>query len=141
MTKKKAKAKASKVRTKAKKSAPKKKVISRSKNLKSGAPRLKPIPGQPATLIVAAPQKKLVGHVAHYFPKIGVGIIELTGGDLALGDEISIEGMHTNIQQRVDSLQIEHKAVNIARIGESAGTKVKDRVRENDVVYKVIRKI
>src|SRR3989338_3606093 len=128
MAKKKAKLKSSKTRTKPKKAAPKKKLASKIK-AKSGVQRLKPIPGAPPTLIISAPQKKLVGRVAHYFGNLSVGIIELNGGDLALGDEITIEGLHTKVQQKVDSLQFERKPVNIARIGQSVGLKVKDRVR------------
>ncbi|HIK00185.1 TPA: translation elongation factor-like protein [archaeon] len=83
----------------------------------------------------------MVGKVTHYYNKIGVGIIELTDSDLAVGDEISIEGMHTNFQQKIQSMHVEHQAVNIARVGQVVGLKVKDRVHEKDIVYKVIKKM
>ena len=139
MAKKKAKTK-SKSRAKARKAAPKKKSMKKGK-AKASAPRLKPISGKPATLIVAAPQKRLVGKVTHFYNKISVGIIELTDSDLAVGDEISIEGPHTNFKQKVDSMQVEHAVVSLARIGQVVGLKVKDRVHEKDAVYKVIRKM
>ena len=134
MAKKKAKTK-SKSRAKARKAAPKKKSVKKGK-AKASAPRLKPISGKPATLIVAAPQKRLVGKVTHFYNKISVGIIELTDSDLAVGDEISIEGPHTNFKQKVDSMQIEHKKVAVAKKGDSVGIKVKDKARKNDKVYK-----
>ncbi len=137
MAKKKAKAK-SKSRAKAKKSAQKKKA---ARKVKHAVKRLRPIPGKPATLVVAAPEKRMVGKITHYYNKIGVGIIELTDSDLAVGDEISIEGVHTNFQQKVQSMQVEHQAVNIARVGQVIGLKVKDRVHEKDVVYKIIKKM
>ena len=134
MAKKKAKTK-SKSRAKARKAAPKKKSVKKGK-AKASAPRLKPISGKPATLIVAAPQKRLVGKVTHFYNKISVGIIELTDSDLAVGDEISIEGPHTNFKQKVDSMQIDMKPIKIAVKGQEIGMKVKDRVREHDIVYK-----
>ena len=84
----------------------------------------------------AAEEKKLVGKVTHYFTKIGVGVIELSD-ELAVGDEISIEGATTNIRQKVESMQIEHKDVQKAGKGESIGLKVVDRVRPGDNVYKI----
>lgn len=81
-------------------------------------------------------EKKLVGKVTHYFSKIGVAIIEVSS-TLKVGDEISIEGTATNLTQKVDSMQIEHKNVEHAKKGESVGLKVADRVREGDMVFKV----
>jgi putative protease len=82
-------------------------------------------------------EKKLVGKVAHYYNKIGVAVVELED-TLSVGDEISIEGATTNLQQRVESMQIEHNPVNTAKAGDSIGLKVNDRVREGDIVYKIV---
>lgn len=82
-------------------------------------------------------EKKLVGKVAHYFTKIGVGVIELSD-ELKLGDRISIEGPTTNFQQTVSSMQIEHENVQSASAGQSIGLKVDQRVREGDLVYKLV---
>jgi len=81
-------------------------------------------------------EKKLVGKVSHYFTKIGVAVIELTG-TLSIDDNISIEGASTNFTQKIDSMQIEHKNINKAKKGDSIGLKVIDRVREGDLVYKI----
>jgi putative protease len=81
-------------------------------------------------------EKKLVGKVAHYFTKIGVGVIELSD-ELKAGDRISIEGATTNLQLIVKSMQIERENVQSAGAGKSIGLKVGDRVREGDLVYKL----
>lgn len=81
-------------------------------------------------------EKKLVGKVSHYFTKIGVAVIEVTG-EISVGDEILIEGASTNFKQKIESMQIEHKNIEKAKAGDSIGMKVKDRVREGDSVYKV----
>jgi putative protease len=82
-------------------------------------------------------QKKLVGKISHYYSKIGVAVVELSD-TLEVGDEISIEGAATNLRQAVDSMQIEHEDIEKAKKGDSIGMKVVDKVRENDVVYKII---
>lgn len=81
-------------------------------------------------------QKKLIGKVTHYYSKIYVAIVELDD-DLQHGDEISIEGAQTNIQQIADSMQIEHEPVQMAHKGDAVGLKVKDKVRPGDVVYRI----
>jgi translation elongation factor EF-1alpha len=82
-------------------------------------------------------EKKLIGKIAHYYTKIGVAVIDLTD-TLTVGDKISIEGTTTNIQQTVDSMQIEHESVKSAGKGDSIGLKVIDRVRPVDNVYKIV---
>lgn len=81
-------------------------------------------------------EKKLVGTVEHYYTKIGVAVVNLEDS-LSVGDKISIEGATTNIQQTVDSMQVEHETVENAKAGDSVGMKVVDRVRPGDQVYKL----
>ena len=78
-----------------------------------------------------------VGKVTHYFNKIGVAAVVLSK-PLKIGDKIKIKGKTTNFEQVVESMQIEHKPIEIARKGDVIGLKVKDRVREKDFVYKII---
>ncbi len=78
-----------------------------------------------------------IGRVTDYFAKIGVAALEIENGELNLGDTIHIVGHTTDIEQPVNSLQIEHKAVESAKTGDAVGIKVKDRVRHGDKVYKV----
>lgn len=88
--------------------------------------------------ILSEKEKELVevGRVSHYFSKISVAVIELKA-PLAVGNRILIKGSTSDIEQAVDSMQIEHENVQRAEAGQSIGLKVKERVRENDVVYKV----
>lgn len=79
-----------------------------------------------------------VGKVAHYFPKINVAIIEITDNPLKVGEEIRIKGHTTDITQKVKSMQIEHKKIEIADSGKSVGLEVSEPVRANDIVYKVL---
>jgi len=80
-------------------------------------------------------EKKIVGKITHYYPKISVAVVELQA-PINIGDKVLIKGSSTNFEQVVESMQIEHKDVRSAEAGQSIGLKVKERVRENDVVYK-----
>ena len=77
-----------------------------------------------------------VGRVTHFYPKISVAIVELKAS-LNIGDKILIKGATTNFEQTVESMQIEHKNIERAEAGQIIGLKVKERVRENDKVYRI----
>lgn len=78
-----------------------------------------------------------IGKIAHYFSKINVGVLELSKGKLQIGDTIHIKGHTTDLYQKVESMQVEHKPVDSAQPGETVGLKVENPVRENDLVLKV----
>ena len=80
--------------------------------------------------------ERVVGIVKHFYPKISVAVIEATD-EIKLGDRIAIRGKTTNIEQVVESMEIEHKKVEAVKPGDSFGMKVVDRVREGDKVYKL----
>jgi translation initiation factor IF-2 len=82
-------------------------------------------------------EEEKVGLVIKYFAKPGVAAIELTDGSLSLGDKIRIKGHTTDLQQEVDSMQIENSSVDHAEVGNSIGIKVSDKVRSHDVVYRI----
>jgi len=82
------------------------------------------------------PQYEKVGFITHFYSKPSVAVIELSAS-LNTGDRIVIRGSTTDIEQTVDSMQIEHKQIPSAQAGQSIGMKVLGRVRENDVVYRV----
>jgi len=83
-------------------------------------------------------EEKEVGRVTGYFAKIGVAAIEITDGTISVGDVLHFKGHTTDFQQEVESMQIEHEPVQTAKVGDSVGIKVKERVRKHDKVYKVI---
>jgi translation elongation factor EF-1alpha len=76
-----------------------------------------------------------VGKVAHFYGHINVAVVDVSDS-ISVGDKIVIKGPTTDIEQIVDSMEIEHAKVMQATAGQSIGMKVKDRVRENDTVYK-----
>ena len=82
-------------------------------------------------------KEELIGRITHYYSHLSICIIELTGGALRVGNVIHIKGKHTDVTQTVDSMQIEHLNVSQAEKGKVAGVKVKEKVRENDQVFRV----
>ncbi len=77
-----------------------------------------------------------VGEITHFYPKVSVAVIQLTSS-LKVGDRILVRGATTNIEQTVESMQIEHANVPQANAGQSVGIRTVGRVREKDTVYKL----
>jgi len=67
-----------------------------------------------------------------------VAAIRLSEGSLKVGDKIHIVGHTSDFSQTIDSMQIENKNVQEAGPGADIGIKVNEKVREHDVVYKVV---
>jgi len=78
-----------------------------------------------------------VGVVKNYFAKPSVAAIEVTEGELQVGDVIWFKGHTTDFQQEVKSIQEEKETISKAVKGQLVGVQVKERVRMNDFVYKV----
>jgi len=77
-----------------------------------------------------------IGEVTHYYDKIGVAVVELTGS-LAVGDQIRISGHGNEFTQKVDSMQIEHENVKEAKKGQAIGLKIDQKVKDGDEVFKI----
>lgn len=82
-------------------------------------------------------EKKLVGKIVHFYPKISVAVLDLEDM-LRVGDKISIEKESGSFEQVVESMQIEHQNISEAKKGQSIGLKVADKTREGAKVFKII---
>ena len=82
-------------------------------------------------------QEQEIGIVDHFFDKISVGIIKLSGV-LKVGDTIHIKGKHADFSQQVESMRIEFDNVNEAKEGDKVGIKVAQPLHANDKVFKVV---
>jgi len=79
-----------------------------------------------------------IGLVEHFFTNVSVAAVKITNGELKIGDTIHIVGAHTDFKQKIDSMQIQRDPVNNVKSGDEVGIRVKDRVREHDIVYKIV---
>ena len=80
-------------------------------------------------------QETEIGEVMTYYANIGVAAIELTGS-VKVGDTIIFRGFTTDLELKVDGMQIEHESIQEAKAGDQIGVKVPGKVRKNDRVYK-----
>jgi len=78
-----------------------------------------------------------IGTVTHYYSKIKVAVVELTG-DLALGEKVKfVRGGEDLFEQEVSSIQSEHEKVATAEKGTVAGIKTIKAVKEGAEIYKL----
>lgn len=79
---------------------------------------------------------ELIGEVTHFYNRIGVAVVNLTG-EIKEGDQVHFFGRSTDFRQQVQSMQIEHEAVSEAGEGQEIAIKVERRVRNHDKLYKL----
>ena len=77
-----------------------------------------------------------VGKVTHYYDRIGVAVLDLTGA-LKVGDPIHILGRTTDFNQQVKSMEIEHHKIQSAEPGMEVALRVHGTVRKGDIIYKL----
>jgi putative protease len=76
-----------------------------------------------------------IGSVTHYFGHLSVAAVTLTD-TLRVGDRIHIKGHTTNVEQSVDSMEVEHAKVDSAGPGDDVALHVTEHVREHDQIFR-----
>ncbi len=79
-----------------------------------------------------------IGTVTHYYNHLHVAGVTITDGELHKGDTIHVTGHTSDFQQTVESMEIDHEAVEVAMPGDQIGLTVIEYAREHDTVYKVV---
>jgi len=95
-------------------------------------------PAKKALSIPSGASLEEVGIITHYFPKVYAAVVKLTKGSLSVGDKIVIKGHTSDFKEKVESIQLDHAPIQKAEQGAEIGLKVKSKVREHDVVYKIL---
>ena len=80
-------------------------------------------------------EKQLIGEISNFFRNISVAAFEMTNGKLQIGDHIQIKGGTTDFSCKVESIQLDHKSVEVANSGDDIGIKVDQKARRGDKVY------
>ena len=78
-----------------------------------------------------------IGKVSDFFARPVVAGIDVEA-ELKVGDKIHIKGHTTDIEMVVNSMQLDNVSVAEAKMGQSVGIKVPDKVRKGDLVFRVI---
>jgi len=97
------------------------------------AQRAAPVPASAP----AQPEGERIGVVTHYYGHLSVAAVRLETGRLRVGDKIRVRGHTSDFTQRVESLQVEHRAVTEVGPNDDFALKVIEHAREHDVVYKL----
>lgn len=92
---------------------------------------------RPSTPAQPALPGKRIGVVTHFFGHVSVARMRLEFGTLRVGDVIHIRGHTTDFEQKVESLEVDHAPANEVGPKDDFGLKVREHVREHDVVFKV----
>ncbi len=77
---------------------------------------------------------KKIGTVTHWYDKIGVAVIKLTG-PLSKGDKIKIKKGDEEFEETVSSLQINHADADKAKKGAEAAVKLSQKAKEGAQVF------
>jgi putative protease len=83
-------------------------------------------------------EEELVGVVVKFFAQPSVAALKVTRGTIKKGDTLRYIGHTTDFTDQVASMQVNNQPVEEAKAGDFIGVKVKERVRENDKVYKLV---
>ena len=125
----------------ARKARPIRRVAPKAKAPKPKAPKPKAPKAKAPSVTPPAPPPppgERIGVVTHYYGHLSVAVVKLEPGvTLRVGDNIHVKGHTTDFSQPVESLQVAHAPVSEVGPNDDFGLKVKDHVREHDVVYRV----
>ncbi len=134
--KKKKKKKPVKKKAKKKRPAKKKKAAKKKPAKKKAAKRKKKGRREPVLQWrQPLPGETFLGVIDDYFQQAGVVALTLKSA-VALGDRIHVRGHTTDLIQVVDSMQIDHQAVEQASANDGVGIKIGDKCRAGDYVYR-----
>jgi translation elongation factor EF-1alpha len=67
-----------------------------------------------------------------------VAAIEITAGELHVGDTVHLVGHTANFTQKIDSMQVNRIPVQIANVGDQIGVQVAEHAYEHDQVFRVV---
>ncbi len=79
--------------------------------------------------------EKKIGNVTHYYNHLHVATVVITEGELHIGDVIHVEGNTSDFTQKINSMELDHAPVDVAKSGDIVGIEIKEYVREHDNVY------
>lgn len=80
--------------------------------------------------------EKQVGTVTHWYDKISVAVVKVTG-KLAKGAAVKIKKGEDEFEDTVSSIQIDHKDVASAKKGDDAAIKLSRPAKEGAAVFLV----
>ena len=81
------------------------------------------------------PMETWIGTITHFYPRAHAATLHVELGKLKLGDTIHIVGHGVDCEEKVTSLELDHRAVPEAREGQDVGVFVTHRVHDKADVF------
>ncbi|MEK7582063.1 MAG: translation elongation factor-like protein [Patescibacteria group bacterium] len=81
-------------------------------------------------------KEKEIGKVSHWYDKINVAVIKLTGS-LKKGDRVKFKHGEEEFEENVGSLQIDHVEVEEGKKGDELAVKLSHKAKEGSIVCEV----
>lgn len=86
-------------------------------------------------------QKDYVGVIRNYYAKVGVAEVKVESTPFKVGDIIMIQGPTTGVvEEKIESIQVNHKDVDVADKKKSVAIRYSHKVRVNDKVFVIKKK-
>jgi putative protease len=63
--------------------------------------------------------------------------VEVQESELRVGDTLHFRGQTTDFYQRIERMEVDHQAVQVARPGQTVGVQISRPVREHDEVFRL----
>lgn len=79
---------------------------------------------------------KQIGRVKHWYDKIGVAVLDLSG-TIKTGDNVKVVKGEEAFEEQIASMQVDHKDVASAKKGDEVAVKFSNKAKEGAAVYKV----
>lgn len=121
-----------KIKAKAKKAISKKKSATKKTPPKKGARR--PVKKDPKKAILTKTEKP-IGRITHFYGHLRVAIVKFKQ-PVRIGAKIKIKGATTKFEQKIASMQFDHKPIKLAAKNKLIGIRVVKKTREGDLIYK-----
>ena len=84
----------------------------------------------------AMAEEERLGEVIHYFDRIQVAVLRLARG-VKQGQRVHFKGAHTDFEQELTSLQVDHQVVSEAPAKGEVAVKVVEKVRRGDDIFRL----
>ncbi len=91
-------------------------------------------PAKKKVKVVKAKIQKPIGVVTHFYGGIEVAIMKFKK-PMKAGSVVRIKGATTDFEQKIKSMQYDHKDIAVAKKGQEVGVKVDDKVRQGDEIF------
>jgi len=78
--------------------------------------------------------ENLIGKVVHWYDKIGVAVVKL-GKPLKVGDRLKVRHGETEFEDTVESMQLDHSAIDSGKKGQEVAIKLSQAAKEGSEIY------